>query len=74
MNKKKWRDPKIPIEMLGLKLAEEAGEVAREITDGYFDAVSYMDREHRASLLEELNHVLFIAEELHRRVNNWESA
>jgi NTP pyrophosphatase (non-canonical NTP hydrolase) len=68
MNKNKWTAPYLPIEILALKLAEEAGEVAREITDSYFGKG---DRETlRRNLVDELEQVEFIARTMRKRLEN----
>lgn len=63
MNKKKWKNPNVPIEILALKLAEEVGEVSREITDAPGGKLS------KLRLAEELGHVIFIASTLRDRIS-----
>ena len=65
MNKTKWGNPTIPITILALKLTEETGEVATEITDAFMD-----DDLHADKLLTELDHVIFIANVLRTRVTS----
>lgn len=69
MNKRKWQDPMVPLSMLALKLCEEAAEVGTEITDGYFHDPIFGQADRR-KLLEELEHVEFIAAVIRARVNN----
>jgi NTP pyrophosphatase (non-canonical NTP hydrolase) len=57
MNLKKWRRPGVPVEVLALKLCEEAGEVANEITDGWKNGEI-----NREAACEELRHTIAIAE------------
>lgn len=72
MNKQKWANREIPLPVLALKLVEEVGEVAAEITDAYFitenpDGEWALDMHFNAAL-SEINHVLFLAEQVKRRI------
>jgi hypothetical protein len=64
MNKRKWSDPGIPIEVLGLKLCEEAAEVGTEISDA---ALKVSKTVNVKKILDELDHVEFIAKQLRKR-------
>lgn len=70
MNKKKWRDPSVPLPILALKLAEEAGEVANAITDDFMtlDLTPQLQHERWRALDEELDHAIFIAETMKSRI------
>lgn len=63
MNKRKWTRKSVPVSMLALKLCEEAGEVAREITDAKIDGKPYDE-----NVLTELDHVIFIASIMRERL------
>lgn len=63
MNKQRWRDPSIPLSILALKLCEEAAEVGTEITDSHMG-----EHWNRDAILEELEHVVFMATVLRDRV------
>lgn len=72
MNKQKWSSNEIPLPVLALKLVEEVGEVAKEITDAYFitenpDGDWALDMHFNAAL-SEIKHVLFLAEQVKRRI------
>jgi hypothetical protein len=69
MNKRKWRDPMIPMSVLALKLCEEAAEVGTEITDAHMRSpVASMTADQADRIMEELSHVIFIAETMRSRV------
>lgn len=77
MNRERWTHPDLPIEVLALKLTEECGEVSKEITDVWViegnsafipDMPKKQLEKRRASLLEELEHVIFIAKTIRERV------
>lgn len=69
MNKAKWQDPMVPMTILGLKLCEEAGEVATELSDAFMGGVpSALHTVRAGELIEELDHVIFIAETMKGRV------
>lgn len=65
MNLKRWKNPEVPISMLALKLCEEAGEVANEITDGWQTGTGKVSRKRA---VEEVDHVIAIAEILKARL------
>jgi NTP pyrophosphatase (non-canonical NTP hydrolase) len=62
MNLKVWERKGVPFEVLALKLCEEAGEVSKEITDGWRNG-----EVDRHKLKEELDHVIAIATILRER-------
>jgi NTP pyrophosphatase (non-canonical NTP hydrolase) len=62
MNLNKWERPEVPLEILALKLCEEAGEVAKELADGW-----KRGGVDRGKLIEELNHVVALAKVLQER-------
>lgn len=64
MNLKKWAKPGVPLEVLALKLCEEVGEVSGEITDGW-----KRDGIDRKAALEELDHVIGLAEIMKDRLS-----
>lgn len=77
MKKRRWTDPDVPITILALKLAEEVGEVTRELCDDYF--IMSMGRpvppnafpvgpESAKRTISELKHVEFIARTLRKRL------
>ena len=78
MNRKRWQDPTIPLEVLALKLTEEAAEVGTEISDMHFidrpnawiTQEQYKNRVggRLTKALEELEHVEFIAGVLRARI------
>jgi NTP pyrophosphatase (non-canonical NTP hydrolase) len=68
MNRDKWTDPNVPLEILALKLSEEVGEVSREITDENWPHEGDWDDDRRERLLEELNQVVFLANVIKERV------
>lgn len=72
MNKQKWSSNEIPLPVLALKLVEEVGEVANEITDAYFITENPMGQweldMHFNAALDEIKHVQFLAEQLRRRI------
>jgi len=74
MNKAKWIKPDVPLEMLALKLVEEVGEVAKEITnEGMLfggNPTSEMSQMFRNHAVRELEHVEFIAKTLRRRIRD----
>lgn len=72
MDKSRWTNPKLPLEILALKLVEEVGEVAKEITDEYMIVGGEVDREmsrmFRKHAATELEHVEFLAKTLRKRI------
>lgn len=72
MDKKKWQNPRIPLSTLALKLAEEVGEVSTIITDAQFAGHGIYDgpltKPEREHLIEELDHVRFIASQMKKRL------
>lgn len=64
MNKARWTKPNIPLQVLALKLVEECGEVANELTDAYITGNGVQ----LDSLLEELEHVEFIARTMRNKI------
>jgi NTP pyrophosphatase (non-canonical NTP hydrolase) len=62
MNLKVWERKGVPLEVLALKLCEEAGEVSKEITDGWRNG-----EVDRRKLKAELDHVIDIAKILKDR-------
>lgn len=58
MNKANWIRTSVPLEILALKLSEEAAEVGTEITDAYKHAIDW-DAE---KVIEECDHVIFFAQ------------
>jgi len=66
MNLTKWKDPRVPIEVLALKLCEEAGEVAKEMTEAW----ERHGKPHRNHTIDELDHVIALAEILKERVRD----
>lgn len=69
MIKRKWLNPEIPLEVLALKLCEEAAEVGTEITDAIMsgELLSYPFI-HEAEILVELEHVEFLVSVIRNRV------
>lgn len=72
MNKQKWKNPRIPLTVLTLKLAEEVGEISRELTDashvdGNLGVENYNDTEIQR-LLTEANDAVFLATEIQSRL------
>lgn len=63
MKLSRWNNPKVSLETLALKLCEEVGEVAKEITEGLISAKGINERK----LIEELDHVIDIAKILKGR-------
>lgn len=63
MSHKKWRRKKVPLEMIALKLAEEVGEVTKELTDAHFSG-----KLDRKNLKEELDQVIRLANTLKERI------
>lgn len=63
MRLKFWAKKGVPIEILALKLCEEAGEVSKEITDGWKNGEI-----NRRKMIAELDHVIEIATILKGRV------
>lgn len=59
MNKEKWTRPTVTFAHLGVKLAEETGEVASEISDAC--ELNFADEAHLQRIIKEAQHVLFIA-------------
>ena len=79
MKKSRWADPTIPLEVLALKLCEEAAEVGTEITDLFTHEAQLpispkeMQRNQVNALVraeEELEHVEFIAQCLRMRIKD----
>lgn len=77
MNKRRWRNPEMPIEVIALKLAEEVGEVAKEITDLWVeedDAAGSLAFRRKMTLTDkdriatELDHVAFLFTVLRSRI------
>lgn len=71
MNRKKWDNDVVPIPILALKLAEEVGEVSKEITDAHFDRYGLNNDVRQDRILEELEHVEFLAQVLRDRIKNY---
>lgn len=61
MNRRRWADPEVPTEILGLKLAEETGEVTNVISDNLMAHKGPMTDAELEYLIEECEHVIFIA-------------
>jgi NTP pyrophosphatase (non-canonical NTP hydrolase) len=61
MDDKKWRNEK-SVDKLMVKLAEETGEVAKAVGDGYFN------KQEKRALDEECQHVMFIASLIRHRL------
>lgn len=61
MNRRKWLDPEVPLELVALKLAEETGEVANIITDNLMAHKGPMLASELLHLVEECEHVIFLA-------------
>jgi NTP pyrophosphatase (non-canonical NTP hydrolase) len=64
MKIKNWRNA--PAEILALKLCEEAGEVAKEITEAYQEGRQV----HSEKTQSELTHVIRIASQLKINLEN----
>jgi len=64
MDKKKWANKNVPLHTLCLKLGEEAMEVGLELTDAQVEGIR-PDYKH---MLEELEHVEYIAECIRRKI------
>lgn len=65
MNRAKWNSPTITMTHLATKLAEETGEVASEISD--MAEMNFADERKLERLMEEADHVIFIARIILRR-------
>lgn len=65
MNTKRWANKNVPLSMLCLKLGEEAMEVGLELTDAQMEGT----KPNYKHMLEELEHVEFIAECLRKRID-----
>lgn len=65
MNKAKWYRPQVTMTHLATKLAEECGEVASEISD--MADMNFADERKLERLVEEAEHVIFIAGVILRR-------
>lgn len=74
----KWTDPTLPIEFLTLKLVEEVGEVAREITDaivwetddvseGFYEYVGH-NMPRKKETIKELKQIESLAKTLRNRI------
>lgn len=63
MNLTAWAKQGVPIEILALKLCEEAGEVSTEVTDGW-----KRGEIDRLKMLDELDQVIAIAGILKERL------
>jgi hypothetical protein len=59
MNRKKWRDPEMPMVKLAAKLAEETGETVQEILNA--DEEGYTNTETLKRLEVEADHAIFLA-------------
>lgn len=71
MNKAKWLNPDVPIELLVLKLSEEAAEVGTEISDMWMNGETMSPPFTRAAELEiELDHVEFFCAVIRGRINS----
>lgn len=68
MNFEKWSQKDIPPAILALKLAEEVAEVGTEITDTYMENPLADTKDLSDKVLVELEHVLFIANQLVQRI------
>jgi len=73
MNKAKWTATDLPLEFLALKLTEEVGEVAKEITDALVieegEYIGHNDP-NTERILTELEHVEFLVKTLRSRIVN----
>ena len=72
MKKQRWLNPNIPLPILALKLTEEVGEVAKEITDEYMTVGGESDwnATRRMDTIIELEHVEFLAKTLRKRIED----
>lgn len=64
MNPRNWSDA--PFSVLGLKLAEEAGEVCKEMADAWKDGKSFEGE--KKELLREISHVEMVCAVLRKRI------
>lgn len=65
MNKGKWRVA--PLHRLVIKLSEESGEVAKACNDAYDTVGRDSHNQALESVMEECEHVIFIAEQAKER-------
>jgi NTP pyrophosphatase (non-canonical NTP hydrolase) len=66
MNLRQWKSKKVPIEVLALKLCEESGEVAKELTEAWKRG----NKPNISRTISELDHVIAFAEILKERVRD----
>lgn len=64
MDKKRWANKKVPLHTLCLKLGEEAMEVGLEVTDAQVKGA----KPNYTHMLEELEHVEFIAQCIRKQI------
>lgn len=74
MNRDKWTAKGVPLQTLALKLSEEAAEVGTVLSDtmivedGEYEGERKLTNRERRAILEELEHVIFIATTMQHRV------
>lgn len=77
MNKAKWSNPAVPLEILALKLSEEAAEVGNEISDALISPLGQVRvgkdlniriDQARQEILTEISHVEFLCSVLRGRL------
>ena len=71
MNKEKWTRPTVSFAHLGVKLAEETGEVCSEISDAA--ELHWASEEKLDAIIAEAQHVLFIANVIISRAHEMKS-
>lgn len=63
----RWGTSEVPIELVALKLCEEAGEVGKVISHNVVAGGGTMRRRELEHLIVECEHVIFLAEAIRRR-------